>query len=45
MKKILSLCLTLALLLTLTACGSPAAQDGGSAPDTSPSASGVSTPI
>ena len=41
MKRIFSLCLTLALL-ALTACGSPTEQSGGSpTPDTSPS---VSTP-
>ena len=40
MKRIFSLCLTLALALTLTACGSPAGQGGSSsAPDASPSAS------
>lgn len=42
MKRTLSLCLTLALMLTLAACGSPADQSGSSSsptPDTSPSAS------
>ena len=40
MKRIFSLCLTLALALTLTACGSPAGQGGSSpAPDASPSTS------
>ena len=42
MKRMFPLCLTLALMLTLTACGSPEGQGGGSsnpASDTSPSAS------
>lgn len=39
MRRMFSLCLTLALMFTLTACGSPAGQGGGSdsAPDTSAS--------
>lgn len=46
MKMMFSLCLTLALMLTLAACGSPAGQGGSSstsAPDTSPSTS--DTPV
>lgn len=45
MKRMFSLCLTLALMLTLTACGSPTGQGGGSnsAPDTSASTS--DTPV
>ena len=44
MKRMLSLCLTLALMLTLAACGSPAGQGGSSsAPDTAPSTS--DTPV
>lgn len=45
MKRMLSLCLTLVFILTLTACGSPAEQGNGSSsstPDTNPSVS--STP-
>ena len=45
MKRMLSLCLTLALMLTLAACGSPVDQGNGSSgstPDTNPSVS--STP-
>ena len=39
MKRMVSLCLTLALILTLAACGSPAGQGGSSDPDTAPSTS------